>query len=229
MQNQLEVNERNRSLLVDWIVDVSVKFKILNETLFLCVNILDRFLQNKIVPRAKFQLVGITSMLIACKFEEIFIPEIKDFTFISGKAYTEDEILKMEKTILIDLDFNLGTPTALHFLRRYSKAAKSDSKIHTLSKYIIELSLLDYAMLKYLPSTIAAASIYIARKMCNVSPAWDSTLTHYSQYSEHQLIECAKELNQIIIAQEQSKYKAIYKKYSQARFLFVASIQPTII
>jgi hypothetical protein len=78
----------------------------------------------------------------------------------------------MEKQILVALDFNLSTPTALHFLRRFSRAAGSDGTLHTLSKYIIEVSMLEYSMLKYAPSMIAAAAVYITRRMTNTTPYW---------------------------------------------------------
>jgi transcription initiation factor TFIIIB Brf1 subunit/transcription initiation factor TFIIB len=118
------------------------------------------------------QLVGITAMLLASKYEEIYTPEVRDFIWITAKAYTREDVLNMERNILVTLNFNLSTPTPLHFLRRFSKAARSDSKIHTLSKYITELSLLEYKMLEYLPSQIAAAAVYISRKMCGISPLW---------------------------------------------------------
>ena len=126
----------------------------------------------KAVARQKLQLVGITAMLLASKYEEIYTPEVRDFIWITAKAYTREEVLNMERNILVTLNFNLSTPTPLHFLRRFSKAARSDSKIHTLSKYITELSLLEYKMLEYLPSQIAAAAVYISRKMCGISPLW---------------------------------------------------------
>ena len=152
--------------------DVGIKFKLLTETLFLAVYIMDKYLSLKEVPRSKFQLLGTTSILIASKFEEIYTPEVKDFVWVSGQAYNAEEFLKMERTILSALDFNVSTPIPLHFLRRFSKAAKSDAKLHTLSKYIIELSLLEYSLLKYKPSEIAAAAVYITRKMTNITPTW---------------------------------------------------------
>ena len=170
MQN--EVTNNHRTILVDWMCDVGIKFKLLTETMFLAVYIMDKYLSLKEVPRSKFQLLGTTSILIASKFEEIYTPEVKDFVWVSGQAYNAEEFLKMERTILSTLDFNVSTPIPLHFLRRFSKAAKSDAKLHTLSKYIIELSLLEYSLLKYKPSEIAAAAVYITRKMTNITPTW---------------------------------------------------------
>jgi len=198
----------------------------LSETLFLCVNIIDRFLQHKAVVRQKLQLLGITAMLIASKYEEIYTPEVQDFVYIAASAYTREEILKMEKLVLITLHFELNVPTPLNFLRRFSKAARSDSKIHTLSKYLVELSLLDYKMLNYLPSTIASAAVYIARVMMKQSPVWTVTLEHYTQYSVEDIVCCVKDLNAILKRQPTTPYKATTLKYQSSKLMSVANMAP---
>ena len=69
------------------------------------------------MTRSKLQLVGVAAMLVAAKYEEIYAPEVKDFVYITDRAYTEREILKMEIKILAVLNFDLGRPLPLHFLR----------------------------------------------------------------------------------------------------------------
>ncbi len=62
-------------------------------------------------------------MLIASKYEEIWAPEVRDFVYISDRAYTRDQILAMEKLMLNTLRFNLTVPTPFNFLARFLKAA----------------------------------------------------------------------------------------------------------
>jgi G2/mitotic-specific cyclin-B, other len=85
-----------RAILIDWLIEVHLKFKLLPETLFLTINLIDRFLEKAVIQRTKLQLVGVTSMLIASKYEEIYAPEVRDFVYITDKAYSKEEILKME-------------------------------------------------------------------------------------------------------------------------------------
>jgi len=66
-----------RAILVDWLVEVHMKFNLVPETLFLCINVIDRYCEIVNVPRAKLQLVGVTALLIACKYEEIYPPEVR--------------------------------------------------------------------------------------------------------------------------------------------------------
>jgi len=153
-------------------------------------------------------------MLIASKFEEIFSPEVKDFVFISDSAYSKDDILLMEHDILRALDFQISTPSPLHFLRRYSKAAGSDLTTHTLCKYLIEVSLLDTRMLKFRRSLIAASSVYLARCMLDVQPLWTPTLEHYSQFEENEVRLCANELNFVLKSIKETTYKSLENKYS---------------
>lgn len=93
---QTDINEKMRAILVDWLIEVHYKFKLLPETLFLTVNLIDRFLERNDVVRTKLQLVGVGAMLIASKYEEIYAPEVRDFVYITDKAYTKEEILIME-------------------------------------------------------------------------------------------------------------------------------------
>lgn len=76
MGSQIEINDRMRSILVDWLIEVHNKFELMPETLYLTIHIVDRYLSIKTVPRRELQLVGIAAMLIASKYEEIWAPEV---------------------------------------------------------------------------------------------------------------------------------------------------------
>jgi len=224
LSSQVDINEKMRAILVDWLVEVHRMFKLLPETLFLSVNIIDRFLALKPVAREKLQLVGITSMLVASKYEEIYAPECNDFVYISDGAYTKDQILTMEQLILNTLHFNLTHPSPLHFLRRYSKAAGSDYNMHTLCKYLIELMLIDVKLMKYTPSQVAAGAVYLARLMLQKEPLWTVTLEHYSTYPQSHVRGVATDMNELLKKAQKSSLKAIKKKYSTPKFGQVSEI-----
>jgi len=229
MDKQPDLSAKYRTIMVDWMAEVVVKFGLLSETFLLSVSVVDRFLQLKAVARSRFQLVGIAAMLIASKFEEIYTPKVDDFIYITANAYNREDLLKMEKMILMTLDFNLNVPSPIHFLRRFSKAAHSDSKVHTLGKYITELSLLDYDLLEYPPSVIAASATYISRAMTrsktSSEPIWNDTIEHYTGYTVHEIMPCIEILNELLLNQNaNSTYKAIFRKYSSSKVQSVALI-----
>jgi len=92
MEDQQYINERMRSILVDWLVEVHLKFKLVPETLYLTVNLIDRYLAKTEVSRPKLQLVGVTALLIASKYEEIYPPELRDLVYICDRAYSKLEV-----------------------------------------------------------------------------------------------------------------------------------------
>ncbi|XP_075446669.1 G2/mitotic-specific cyclin-B1-like isoform X2 [Ascaphus truei] len=128
-----EVTGHMRAILIDWLVLVQIRFKLLQETLFMTVAILDRFLQEHPVPKKLLQLVGVTSMFIACKYEEMYPPEIDDFAFVTDHSCTTAQIRNMEMQILRVLGFAIGRPLPLHFLRRASKIGETPTLQHYMA------------------------------------------------------------------------------------------------
>jgi G2/mitotic-specific cyclin-B, other len=162
---QTDINEKMRAILVDWLIEVHYKFKLLPETLFLTINLIDRYLERADVQRTRLQLVGVTAMLIACKFEEIYAPEVRDFVYITDKAYTREEILQMEYSMLSTLDFNITSASSLRFLERFAKISNASTQQFFMARYLIELPLIEYRMLKHNPSIQAASALYLAKKI----------------------------------------------------------------
>lgn len=115
MKNQKDMNEKMRAMLIDWIIDVHFKFKLKADTLFLTVWLIDKYLSLKKVKRGKLQLIGVTCMLIACKYEEIYSPEVFDFVYITENSYDKKDIIDLELEILTLLDFNVTVPTSNSF------------------------------------------------------------------------------------------------------------------
>ncbi|XP_019434553.1 PREDICTED: G2/mitotic-specific cyclin S13-7-like [Lupinus angustifolius] len=228
MPSQPDINMKMRSILVDWLIEVHRKFELMPETLYLTLNIIDRFLSMKAVPRRELQLVGISSMLIACKYEEIWAPEVNDFVYIADNAYVREHILIMEKTILSKLEWYLTVPTPYVFLIRYIKASTpSDKEIENMVFFLAELSLMDYsAMINYCPSLIAASAVYAARCTLGRSPYWTETLKHYTGYCEEQLRDCSKIMVNFHSAAPESKLRAVYKKFSNSERGAVALVNP---
>lgn len=163
MEMQEDLEWKMRGILVDWLIEVHTRFHLLPETLFLAVNIIDRFLSNKVVQLDRLQLVGVTAMFIASKYEEVLSPHVGNFRHVADDGFTEAEILSAERFILQALNYDLSYPNPMNFLRRISKADDYDIQTRTLGKYLMEISLLDHRFMEYLPSHIAAASMYLAR------------------------------------------------------------------
>ncbi|XP_042263328.1 G2/mitotic-specific cyclin-B2-like isoform X2 [Thunnus maccoyii] len=220
-----EITDRMRALLIDWMVQVHSRFQLLQETLYLTVAILDRFLQVQPVSRRKLQLVGVTAMLVACKYEEMYAPEVGDFAYITDNAFTKSQILEMEQLVLRSLNFQLGRPLPLHFLRRASKVANSDVERHTLAKYLMELTLIDYDMVHYRPSEIAAASLCLSQRLLEGLP-WSPTQQHYSTYDEAHLKPIMQHIakNVVIVNEGKTKFQAVKNKYSSSKLMKISLI-----
>ena len=165
MEHQDDLEWKMRGILVDWLIEVHTRFRLLPETLFLAVNIVDRFLSSKVVPLDKLQLVGITAMFIASKYEEVLSPHVGNFVNIADDGFTIDEVLSAERYTLSTLKYDLSYPNPMNFLRRISKADNYDIQTRTVGKYLMEISLVDHRFLEYRQSHVAAASMYLARSI----------------------------------------------------------------
>lgn len=222
MEQQFDINERMRAILIDWLIEVHYKFELMEETLYLTVNLIDRFLALQTVVRKKLQLVGVTAMLIACKYEEVSVPVVEDLILISDRAYTRKEVLDMESLMINTLQFNLSVPTPYVFMRRFLKAAESDKKLELLSFFIIELCLVEYEMLKFPPSILAAAAIFTAQCSLYGSKQWSKTCEKHTNYTEEQLLECAKFMVNFHQKSGTGKLTGVHRKYSTSKYGYAA-------
>lgn len=213
MKKQINVNENMRAILIDWIIEVHYKFKLLPETLYLTVNLIDRFLAGKSdVPKERLQLIGISAMLIACKYEEIYSPELRDFVYISEKSYDSDEILKMESEMLKILKFEICFPSINRFYEILCIIFNFSDKEIVLGKYLSELFLIDYRYTKYNSSLIACSLCYLIRKDERKEKLKD--FLNLSQSDLSVFKECVKDICFIVEHIEQTQLIAIKKKYA---------------
>ncbi|KAH0698918.1 hypothetical protein KY284_013133 [Solanum tuberosum] len=223
MEQQSEINDNMRGVLIDWIIEVHDKFELKEETLFLTVNLLDRFLEKQVVAKNKLQLVGLVAFLIAGKYEEILPPLVHELVVISYETYTKKDVLEMEKLMLSTLQYNMSFPTPYVFMRRFLKAAQADKKLEELSFFLMELCLVEYEMLKHPPSFMAAAAIYTAQCTLYGVKEWSRTCEWHTGYSEdHSLMECAK----LIVSYHDKAKTGVHNKYNTSKFGYVAKVEP---
>jgi cyclin A len=125
-----------------------------------------------VAQRSQLQLIGVTCMWIAAKYEEIYPPNVSDFCYITDNTYTRQQMIAMEELVLKTLSYELCIPTPKIFLRRLLQVCNPDEHLHFLSNYLTELALLDYNMLNFLPSIVAASGVFLANIMLK-RQAWN--------------------------------------------------------
>ncbi|KAG5294890.1 G2/mitotic-specific cyclin-B [Histoplasma ohiense] len=205
-----------RGVLVDWLIEVHTRFRLLPETLFLTVNIIDRFLSAEVVALDRLQLVGVTAMFIAAKYEEVFSPHVANFSHVADENFSDKEILDAERHVLATLNYDISYPNPMNFLRRISKADNYDIHTRTLGKYFMEISLLDHRFMAYRQSHVAAASMYLARLILHRG-RWDATLAHYSGYTKEEILPVFQLL--IDYLHRPISHEAFFKKYANKKFM----------
>ncbi|TVU50147.1 hypothetical protein EJB05_01504 [Eragrostis curvula] len=228
---QQDITKDMRGILVDWLVAVSDDFKLVPDTLHLTVILIDQFLSQKTIHRQKLQLLGVTSMLIASKYEEICAPSVEQFCNITDNAYTNAEVLEMECQVLNVLGFHLSTPTPKMFVRRFLRAAQAtcnarNTTLVHLANYLVEMTLIDYGFLKFLPSVVSASAVFLARWTLNqFDHPWNSTLEHYTSYKSSDLRFCVRALWELQHNMGNCDLKTIHEKYMLSKYESVACLK----
>lgn len=225
MQTQKDITPNMRAILVDWLIEVAEEYKLSSETLYLAVSYIDRYLSKKTVMRGKLQLVGVASMLLASKYEEIYAPSVDEFVYISDNTYSKEEVFCMESNVLDTLEFCLTGATTKNFLRRFLKAAGgADVNVTMFANYLCELSLHEYCFTKYLPSVVAASAVCLALHTLNKTPCWTSTLEYYThlRLTDDVFRRCITEMHHHHKTAPKVPLQAVQDKYSQAKFCRVS-------
>lgn len=156
---QYDINQKMRAILIDWLIDVHYKFKLVPTTLYLTVNSIDRFLSLNIMMRQKLQLLGISSMLLASKYEEIYAPETRDFVYISDNAYSKEDIFRMEILICTTLNYIFQIPSPVLFISEWSKILNASQEEIVFSSYTLELHLIEYNCIIFQNDIISVSSL----------------------------------------------------------------------
>lgn len=220
MDHQGDINPRMRSILVNWLIEVHEKFRLRSSTLYLTVSIVDRFLSTCQVTRSKLQLVGCVAMLLASKFEEIYPPEVQDFVYIADSAYTRDEILEMESNVIRALGWETSVVTPHSFANRFLQLAGATEWEQIYTYYLLELALVEYRMLAYKASELAAAAVHLTLKLSpqrtnqTAEERWGEYHETHTKYSRADLKECMRELLDVTMNRN-PKEKAVRKKYAK--------------
>jgi len=227
MKKQRDINHGMRTILVDWLVEVAEEYKLNSHTLYIAVGYIDRFLSEMSVNRGKLQLVGVTSMLLASKYEEIYPPAVDEFVYITDNTYTRDQILKMENLVLKVLQFDMGAVTAYSFAERFLKAAAADDRTRHLTQYLMELTLQDgERYLKYRPSVVAAASVCVTLDTLQL-PCWSATLQHYTELQPADILGCVRDVFLTFCSADKVQQQAVREKYGEDKFMHVSRLCPS--
>uniref|UniRef100_A0A182MYT8 Uncharacterized protein n=1 Tax=Anopheles dirus TaxID=7168 RepID=A0A182MYT8_9DIPT len=225
MMKQTDITHSMRTILVDWLVEVSEEYKLQGETLALAVSYIDRFLSFMSVVRAKLQLVGTAAMFIAAKYEEIYPPDVSEFVYITDDTYTKTQVLRMEQLILKVLSFDLTVPTPFVFTNTYCVMNDVPDKVKYLTMYLCELSLLEAdPYLTYMPSKIAAGALALSRRALDL-PMWSKMLENNTGYKLQALKDIILDLSKTHFDAATMQQQAIQEKYKSKMYNEVASLQ----
>ena len=228
---QSEINDKMRAILIDWLIDVQTKFNFKEETLYITIYIIDCYLSLKKIERCNLQLLGVTALFIACKQNEILFRRLKEYAYITDNAYTEEEIIKMENTILKTLNFNILFPSSLSFLEIlcYNIKIINDSEKFNFAQFLMQSFFMDSNSLKYSYSTIACATTYIVMKffkMKDYKYCYDSKLFNIKDNTNNNnnnsqvyiIKECAKDICFFVGELSKNNLKASIRKFSDSKY-----------
>ena len=224
MKNQKEINPEMRSILNNWLIEVHDKFNYNEQTLFICINLIDRYLSIKKIERANYQLVGICALFIACKHEEINLPNPKDFLFITENAYSKEQLFKMEYDILNSINFEVLIPTQLDFYLYLSYKFDLSEKEDLLGKYLLNICLIDYNLIKYPFSIVACSCLYISMKWFKkkdnniLSKVYNNQYFNGNNLSNINVKNCIGDIYILFENMIKTDYQSAKGKYSQDKY-----------
>jgi hypothetical protein len=185
--HQPHIDWNCRNIVVLWLVDVHQEFNLRPETLFLCIQIFDRYLTRRVIGREQLQLLGLTSLWIACKHDEVNsrVPSLEHLVWICCEAFNSSQFKSMELDVCFVLDFQFNVPVPETFLKLQvafiarENQKEFDKKVINLARYLMEVSLIHRRFMIVPPSILSISSFVLAEALLQ-SKTWscNSALVH---------------------------------------------------
>ena len=215
---QTEINSKMRIILIDWLFEVNNKLKFREETFYTTIYIIDAYLSKKFIQRKKFQLLGVTALYIATKLNEIFSGSVKDYVFMTDRAYNEIDIISMESDICKTLNFNFLVPHCLSFFQIFSKKIgfDKDSKEYQFGIFIIQNFLMNSKSFNYNYSIISIASCNLIVKLFEKDKNINFDLFYRDSLSF--IEDCSKNICDAINETLNSNMNLSVKKYYYGKY-----------
>lgn len=179
-----KITSKMRCIVIDWLFEVQNHFRLCDEAVELTVTLLDRCLaDDPTIDQSNVQLVCLAALFISIKYEETFILELSDLRYICDYSFSEKDILEMEIKVLRIVDFNLSFPSKTTFLGLilYKNYMNDYLSVEKLSKYLIDLSILDCNLASVEPSRVASSSFYLA--LCVIRGSMTQSISYVTAYS----------------------------------------------
>lgn len=219
---ETEITADMRNVVANWLNEVIDEFHLKKETLFLAVDFLDRFLERRALPPQSLQLIGITSLLIASKYQEIDIPSIERFVDITDRSYTQQEIIVAERILLCTLNFELCAVTIIDFVHYYlGQLEWLYPKAYYYALYLSELVMGQYSFrLNYRPSQLAAAIAYLTQHFIALTTR-KTGLQNLQDMVSSSLYDCVRD---IMIELASQSNQMLISKYSKTQYGSVSLI-----
>ncbi len=218
ISQQTDVNFDMRAILIDWIIDVHKNYRLLPDTLFICVSIIDRYLSLREISRTKLQLLGTTALFISSKYEEVSYPPITEFSKVTDNAYTKEDILDMENEIMGLLNFDITYPSPFRFFEIISLNYNFSEVEFFYGSYLLESFLISPNCNKYFPSIIALATVLLILKVKKYENYHDLYILVDSVESKKLLKECSTEIYCFSFKCKQFNLFSVMNKYSSSQY-----------
>ncbi|CAD8155689.1 unnamed protein product [Paramecium pentaurelia] len=178
LTEQSDINQLMRAILIDWMMEVAMEFRLKRQTFHLSIFYLDSYLSKRQVNKQNLQLIGLASLLIANKVEEVIPIGVKQFEKAANYGYTKDEILNMELTILFTLKWHVNPPSYTYWINwftdqwdiyaenyglnvQFRKPNEESYQLFRKLCQLVDCTLMDIQTLQYMPRTIVASFMYL--------------------------------------------------------------------
>lgn len=149
-KNQEDVEEKHRKILIDWLINLHMYFKLSDECLYLTIKIIDTFLARiKNFSKSKIQLLGICALQLSSKFIEKVHPSIDELELLCDKAFTHEEIVTFEKFLLKTIDYFIEQDLVLNFFDIMALKCRFNNIQYLFGKMLLDLTLLDVNFYQY--------------------------------------------------------------------------------
>ena len=205
-----------RPYLLDFLIEAHTAFGLLPETLFLTINLLDRYCSKRVVYKKHYQLVGCSALLIASKYgdRKDRVPTIKELRSMCCALYDDDMFTQMEWHVLQTLDWIIGHPTVDSFLQLALEQEPYDPEVQHMATYISEIAMFQKEFVSKRPSDMARASLALARCILGRPQALHGEWA--SQYEPQTLLTLSQQLHQ--------PSTVLCRKYATAHLSRVSSL-----